>query len=141
MATGSMEPTLKVGAHYFVNKVAYLRKLPLRGEIIVLEDPLDPKKGMIKRVIAIEGDRIARRAKAVYLNDLLLSEPYAVYSRPNDPLVGDNFNPLVVPKGCVFVLGDNRDESEDSSVWTDPQTGDPIRFIKHEKIQGRLIIL
>lgn len=140
VATGSMEPTLKVGAHYFVNKLAFRWKLPKRGEIIVLEDPLDAKKGMIKRVIAVAGDKIERRSKTVYLNGARLSEPYAVYSRPNDNLVGDNFDSLEVPADSVFVLGDNRDESEDSSVWKNQETGEPIRFIHREKIQGRLMI-
>jgi signal peptidase I len=140
VASGSMEPTLQVGAHYFVNKFAYRLHAPLRGDIIVFRSPVDEQKGLIKRVIAIGGDQVQLRNKQVFLNGQALSEPYAVYDRASEHLIGDNTPPLSVPEHCFFVLGDNRDESEDSSMWKDPATGEAVRFIHARNIQGRLII-
>jgi len=141
VASGSMEPTLPVGNHYFVNKWIYHVSKPQRGEIIVFQSPVDGEKGLIKRVIAVGGDHVQLRDKQVFLEEKPLSEPYAFYKRPNDHLVGDNSPPLTVPADSYFVLGDNRDESEDASVWKDPNTGESIRFIQMKDIQGRLVIL
>jgi signal peptidase I len=140
VASGSMEPTLPIQTHYFVNKLAYVWSSPKRGDIVVFKSPTDHQKGMIKRVIAVAGDRVEMRNKRVILNQALLHEPYAVYKRAGERLVGDNMDPLQVPAECVFILGDNRDESEDSTSWTDPQTGQPIRFLKLSDIEGRLVI-
>lgn len=135
-----MEPTLAEGAHYFVNRVVYHVHPPRRGDIIVFKSPTDEQKGLIKRVIAVGGDEVQIRDKQVVLNGQPLSEPYAVYKRRSERLVGDNTPPLKVPDDGFFVLGDNRDESEDSSVWKDPKTGAPIRFIDENYLEGRLII-
>ena len=140
VASGSMEPTLPVGTHYFVNRMAYHLHSPLRGDIIVFKSPVDAEKGLIKRVIAVGGDRVERRSKQVFLNGTALSEPYAVYKRAAERLAGDNIPPVTVPADNVFVLGDNRDESEDSSVWKDPRTGEHIYCVRGQDIEGRLII-
>ena len=140
VASGSMEPTLPVGTHYFVNKWVYRFQQPQRGDIIVLRDPVDQEKGLIKRVIAVGGDQVQMRDKVVFLNGYALAEPYSVHDRAQERLVGDNSPLLTVPADSFFVLGDNRDESEDSSVWKDPQTGEPVRFVQKKDIQGRLII-
>jgi signal peptidase I len=141
IASGSMEPTLPVGGHYLVNKLAFHLGAPKRGEIIVFRSPVDQQKGMVKRVIAVPGDTIELRDKQVLLNGAPLSEPYAVYKRRNERLVGDNIEPLKVPDNSYFVMGDNRDESDDSTEWRDPATGKPIYFVTNENLQGRLIIL
>lgn len=138
VASGSMQPSLPVGNHYLVNKMVYRFHPPQRGDIIVFKNPTNESKGLIKRVIAIGGDQVEIRAKDVFLNGSALPEPYAMHKRASERLVGDNLGPLTVPPGHVFVLGDNRDESEDSSVWKKP-TGEHIFFIPNESIDGRLI--
>jgi signal peptidase I len=68
-----------------------------------------------------------------------LEEPYTIYKRANENLAGDNLGPLKVPEDSVFVLGDNRDESYDSTTWKDAKTGKPIYFLPMKNIKGRLI--
>jgi signal peptidase I len=135
-----MEPTLPVGTHYFVNKLVYRFHSPLRGEIIVFRSPVDQQFGMIKRVIAVPGDTVEIKAKQVYLDGSVLNEPYAVYKRRNERLKGDTIEAMKVPDNAYFVLGDNRDESEDSTSWVDPKTSQRIYFIHGQDIQGRLMI-
>ena len=146
----SMEPSLLVGDFLLVNKQATAphSRLPVlpaspirRGEIIVFHYPVDPAMHLVKRVIGLPGDHIRLRRGRVFVNDLELTEPYAVYrSREVDPY-RDNFprlqtadpdvdsrwwlrmrtlvqdGQLVVPPDSYFVLGDNRDNSEDSRYW------------------------
>jgi signal peptidase I len=140
VASGSMEPTLPVNAHYFVNKMVYHIHPPLRGDIIVFQSPVDQQKGLIKRVIATPGDKIEIREKHIVLNGSPLSEPYAVYKRANERLAGDTMDEKTVPPDSYFVLGDNRDESEDSTSWVDSTTGRRIYFVQAAAIQGRLVI-
>jgi signal peptidase I len=139
IASGSMEPTLPVGTHYFVNRAVYHLHPPERGDIVVFKSPIDAETGLVKRVIAVGGDQIEIRAKQVILNGTPLSEPYAVYKRAQERLVGDNLPAVKVPEHAIFVLGDNRDESEDSSVWKDPKTGERIYFVQGPSIDGRLM--
>jgi signal peptidase I len=134
-----MEPTLVVGEHYLVNRMSYRVHGPDRGDIIVFRSPVDEQTGYIKRVIAVTGDSIEMREKHVILNGKPLEEPYTVYKRANEALAGDNLGPLQVPVGTVFVLGDDRDESFDSTTWKDPKTGEPIYFLPITHIKGKLI--
>jgi signal peptidase I len=140
VASGSMEPTLPTGTHYFVNKLVYHLHPPLRGDIVVFKSPVDDQKGLIKRVIAVGGDQVEIHAKHVSVNGTALTEPYAVYKRGGERLVGDNIDSMSVPADCFFVLGDNRDESEDSTTWKDSKTGERIFFIHKQNLQGRLVI-
>lgn len=139
VASESMEPTLTVGDHFWVNRLVYRMHEPERGDIIVFTSPVDKQTGFIKRVIAIPGDQIELRHKKVYVNGKLLEEPYTVYKRANEELVGDNIEPMTVPEESVFVLGDNRDLSYDSTAWKDPTTGKPLYFLPMKNIKGRLI--
>jgi signal peptidase I len=131
--SGSMEPTLEIGDHILVSKFIYGIKIPFtsvhlfplekpkRGEVIVFIYPLDPSKDFIKRVVAVEGDTVRIVNKKLYLNGLEVPDPHAVYKE--DTLFSaevqkrDNFGPVSVPKGDLFVLGDNRDRSLDSRFW------------------------
>lgn len=106
----SMEPSLHAGEFVIVNKLAYRWEEPQRGDIIVFRFPLNPDKRYIKRVIGIEGDSIEVRDGQVYLNALLLEEPYIV-AAPNYA------NEWQVPENKFFVLGDNRNNSNDSKNW------------------------
>jgi signal peptidase I len=140
VATPSMEPTLFVNTHYLVNRFVYRLRQPKRGEIISFLSPVDGQTPFIKRVIAVPGDIVELRAKRVYLNGAPTDEPYAVYKRAGEALVGDNLGPLEVPPDHVFVLGDNRDVSLDSTGWRDP-SGKPIYFLPLKNIRGRLMQL
>lgn len=139
VASASMEPTLYVGTHYWVNRWIYRVRAPKRGEIVDFKSPVDGETGFIKRVIAVPGDEVELRDKKVYLNGKILEEPYTIYKRAKENLAGDNLGPLKVPEDCVFVLGDNRDESYDSTTWKDSNTGKHIYFLPMKNIKGRLI--
>jgi signal peptidase I len=129
----SMVKTLLVGDFLFVNKFEYGAKIPFthvrlpglrkpeRGDIIVFQFPQDPTKDFIKRCIATGGETVEIKNKAVYVNGRALDEPYAVHSdstvRPAGFDFRDNFGPYTVPKGDLFMMGDNRDNSNDSRYW------------------------
>jgi len=131
--SGSMEPTLLVGDYLMVNKFIYgIRipytdvkffqfKKPQRGEVIVFIFPLDPSKDFIKRVIGTEGEKVEIIHDKIYIDDRLIDDPWGHFV-PDD-LPGsfiqrmENFGPVVVPKDSLFVLGDNRDNSEDGRFW------------------------
>lgn len=141
VASGSMEPTLPVGTNLFLEKISYHFRPPRRGEVVVFPLPFKGEKDLIKRVIALPGETIEIRDKAVYINGNLIKEEYVKFTRKNEALEGDNIGPLKVPKKNIFVMGDNRDESNDSRDWKDPETGEHRYFIPVRSIKGRLIIL
>jgi signal peptidase I len=131
--SSSMEPTLLVGDHLLVNKFIYGIKIPLlngkyflfkkpqRGDIVVFIYPKDRSKDFIKRVIGTEGEKIEILRNKIYVNDQLIDDPWGRYdersqsARYLQPM--EKFGPIVVPKGSLFVLGDNRDNSQDSRFW------------------------
>jgi len=130
--SGSMLPTLQIGDHLLVNKLLYGLRIPIMGkrvfqvfspqhdDVIVFIFPEDRSKDFIKRVKAVAGETIEVRNKVVYLNGEKIDDPYAFYGPdarviPNN--LRDNFGPLTVPEGHVFVMGDNRDHSHDSRFW------------------------
>ncbi len=137
--TGSMIPKLLVGDFLLVNKMAYVRPaFPLEGallprkpikrkDIVVFKWPKDLTKDFVKRVIGLEGDKVEIRAKQLYVNDQPIDEPYKIhkddkaYSKDDvynyDLAIRDNYGPVVVPEGHLFVMGDNRDDSADSRTW------------------------
>lgn len=107
----SMEPNLLPHDRVLVNKFIYRFRLPHPGEIVVLRPPTDPTRNYIKRVVAVAGERIAIQSGHVYVNGRMLPESYL-----NVPTNGV-WGPLVVPAHEVFVLGDNRGNSEDSRAF------------------------
>ena len=134
--TGSMEPNLLVGDHLIVNKMIFAPTvsgveralLPgrsvRRGDVVVFKYPEDPERDFIKRVIGLPGDRVEVRQKRVYVNEKPLLEPYAHYLdgppgtgslRSDD--VREAYGPVTVPQGQYFMMGDNRDNSQDSRFW------------------------
>lgn len=131
--SSSMEDTLLVGDHIFVNKFIYGYHIPFtkgrvlsfrtpeRGDIIVFVFPEDPSKDFIKRVIGVPGDTVEIRRKRVYVNGRPLTESYARYadgfSVDSFVRTRDNMPPIKVPPGKLFVMGDNRDRSYDSRFW------------------------
>lgn len=134
--TPSMEPTIPAGTHLFLDKITCGLRNPARGDVVVFASPAPPREDMVKRVIAVGGDTIELREKKVLLNGKELEESYVKHTRSGERLSGDDLGPLDVPKGSVFVLGDNRDESGDSSVWKDPATGERIYFVPVSSIRG-----
>ncbi len=140
VASASMEPTLRTGTYFFLEKVSYRFRAPKRGEIIVFHSPVKKQHGLIKRVIALPGETIEIKQKDVYINGGKLNEPYVRHTRAAEQLVGDNLGPLTVPQAAVFVMGDNRDESEDSRDWKNAR-GEYFYFLPVTSIEGRLMEL
>lgn len=138
IASASMEPTLKKGVHLFLDKLTYRFRKPKRGEIISFRSPIGESHDSVKRVIAVGGEMVEMRDKRVFVNGEKLYEPYAKYSRQDERLSGDTLVPLIVPDNHIFVLGDNRDESRDSSVWMDAETGERIYFIALSRVTGKV---
>lgn len=106
----SMVPTLQNGEYVLVNRLAFRNKLPEYGDIIVFASPQVSDLDLIKRVIGLPGDRIRISGGVVQVNDQVLEEPYIAAA----PIYNGEWN---VPKGNLFVLGDNRNDSSDSHAW------------------------
>ena len=146
--SGSMKPTLEIGDHILVNKFSYGVKLPYlrntiipvgqpqRGDIAVFIYPEDKSKDFIKRVIAVGGDTVEIRDKKLYVNGEAVDDPHGVHVEdviyPRAIQRRDNFGPVRVPEGTLFVMGDNRDQSYDSRFWG---------FVKLEDVIGKAFII
>ncbi len=132
--SGSMIPTLLVGDQLLVDKVAYHFRSPARGDIIVFKYPGDENRDFIKRIIGLPGDTVEVRARAVYINGAPLNEPYAWHDALDDMRIvpRDDFGPVTVPPDKYFMMGDNRENSQDSRFWG---------FLERDKIIGRAFVL
>jgi signal peptidase I len=106
----SMEPTLHNNEWVMLDRLSYWFHGPERGDIVVFKYPNDPSLDYIKRVIGLPGDHVVVRDGHVYVNGHQLNEPY-IAAPP------DYTDDRVVPKGFLYVLGDNRDNSSDSHEW------------------------
>lgn len=104
----SMEPSLHNRERLIVNKLVYRFRKPNRGDVVVFRYPANPKRRFIKRVIGIPGDEVEVRDGFVILNGMTLTEDYTM------DLTYGYFGPKQVPDGHYFVLGDNRNNSDDS---------------------------
>ena len=110
--SGSMEPTLMVNDRILVAKFLYRLEPVARGDVIVFRYPLNPQRDFVKRVIGLPGDRVLLKEGVVYINGERISEKrYTI-----KPDFG-NYGPVIVPRGEYFVLGDNRNNSEDSRFF------------------------
>lgn len=136
IATGSMEPTLKVGTHLVLDKLTLIFRDPRRGDIVAFQGPAPENEELVKRVVAVGGESVELREKKVFIDGKELDERYAHYKRAGERLLGDNLGPLTVPRGHLFVLGDNRDESKDSGSWKDPGTGEARPFVPLSRVRG-----
>ncbi len=107
----SMEPTLLPHDRVLVDKLSYRLRGPRRGDVVVLRYPLNPQRNYIKRIVALPGDRVEIRDGRLLVNGTPVAEPYL-----NGTPQG-SFGPVTVPQDAVFVLGDNRNNSEDSRAF------------------------
>ncbi len=146
--SGSMLDTLQIGDHLLVNKFLYGLDLPFtdkkvfglrdpaKGDIIVFKYPEDPRRDFIKRVIAAAGDTVEARDRIIYVNGKPVPEPYVIHTAstilPAEVSKRDNFGPIEVPEGKVFMMGDNRENSHDSRYWG---------FVDHEAVRGKAFII
>ncbi len=112
----SMEPTLKQKQRLLINKLVYTFHRPERGDIIVFHPPNPDQPDYIKRLIALPGDTVGIDDGDVYVNNTKLNEPYVKDSPHYD------MAEKVIPENSYFVLGDNRNNSNDShNGWTIPR--------------------
>ncbi len=146
--SGSMLPTLQIGDHLLVNKFIYGIKIPFTGttlvpitnpkhnDVVVFRYPKNRSIDYIKRVIAIPGDTLEIKNKKVFINGTLIADPHAHHldNTVINRLLGprDNFGPITVPDGKIFVMGDNRDNSHDSRFWG---------FVDYNDILGKAFII
>jgi len=146
--SGSMLETLQIGDHVLVSKFSYGIKTPFsgkvlvpikepqRGDIIVFQYPRDPSLDYIKRVIATAGETVEIKDKRVFINGKLLADDHgqfkdeSIHPATQDPR--DNFGPVTVPAGQLFVMGDNRDNSFDGRFWG---------FVELEAVRGKAFLI
>jgi signal peptidase I len=149
--TGSMENHLLIGDHLLVNKFVFgpttgafergvlpMRE-PRRGDVLVFKYPDEPDRDFIKRVIGLPGETLELRAKKIYINGRPLDEPYVHFLEPAHDAqeitsfdVRERYGPVTVPEGQYFVMGDNRDNSQDSRYWG---------FLPRSYIKGRALMI
>jgi signal peptidase I len=106
----SMKETLHEGQYLIINKVVYQLHPPQRGDVIVFHHPQDPTRDLIKRVLGLPGEVVETRRDKVYINGVLLEEPYVTYH-------GGRSTRYELGKDEFFVMGDNRPNSDDSRNW------------------------
>jgi signal peptidase I len=152
--TGSMEENLLIGDHLLVNKFVFAPTasgveralLPVgtlaRRDVIVFKYPEEPERDFIKRVIGLPGESVELREKKVYINGKPLDEPYVHFLQAPGSLseyhevtsydVRERYGPVTVPPNQYFVMGDNRDNSQDSRYWG---------FLPRENIKGKALVI
>ena len=152
--TGSMEENLLIGDHLLVNKfflgptATGLERalLPIgaikRRDVIVFKYPEEPERDFIKRVIGLPGETIEVKEKKVYINGQPLDEPYVHFLTPPSGAselhevtsfdVRERYGPVTVPPNQYFMMGDNRDNSQDSRYWG---------FLPRELMKGKATVI
>ncbi|MCI6085129.1 signal peptidase I [Selenomonas sp.] len=124
----SMRPTLQSQERLVVNKFIYSLRAPEKGEILVFKYPRDQSRDFIKRVIATPGDTIEIKDGRVYVNDQMLNEDYILEKTRSE------YPKATVPDGTVFVMGDNRNNSEDSRFAD-------VGFVPYSLIKGKAMLV
>jgi len=152
--TGSMENNLLIGDHLLVNKFVFGPSqsrveraiLPMgtikRGDVIVFKYPEEPDRDYIKRVIGLPGETVEMKAKKIFINGVPLDEPYVHFLEPPNTEtdvhettsidVRERYGPVTVPPNQYFVMGDNRDNSQDSRYWG---------FLQRDYIKGKALLI
>ncbi len=112
--TGSMESTIPSGSRIIGFRLYYMFSEPQRGDIVIFKYPDDESVDYLKRIIGLPGETVEIISGQVYIDGVALNEDYL-----NVVPIGD-YGPYVVPEGCYFMLGDNRNVSKDSRAWNNP---------------------
>lgn len=111
----SMEPNFHNGEFILTNKILYKFTNPLRGDVVIFKSPRNKDIDYIKRIIGLPGDTVELKNNALYVNDVRVPEPYLA---PDVFIFGGSYlkegDPIIVPPGKYFVVGDNRPHSSDS---------------------------
>ena len=124
----SMRPTLEHEQRLVVNKFIYRVRNPEKGEILIFKYPRDTSRDFIKRVIATGGDTIEIKEGRVYVNDQMLKEDYILEKTRTE------YPKVTVPEGTIFVMGDNRNNSDDSRFAD-------VGFVPLDLIKGKAVIV
>ncbi len=124
--SGSMRMTLLEGDRILVNKFLYRFSEPANGDVIVFKFPPDPKRTFIKRIIAHGGQKIEVRDNTLFVDGNSIDEPY------RNSVDQIDFGPVEVPLGHYFVMGDNRNESDDSRYWG---------FVPDDNVVGKAFVV
>ncbi len=127
--TGSMKSTIMPGDRLIANRLAYTFSDVERGDIVVFPYPDDESVLFVKRVIGLPGDVVEIIEGNVYINGEQLDEPYV-----SSPIIDStrNSGPYIVPEGHLFMMGDNRGNSEDSRYWENT-------YLEEDKIVGKVL--
>ena len=121
----SMRPTLDDGEFVLVSKLSYKFGEFNHGDIVVFHFPLDPEEELIKRIIGLPGDHVHVEGNQLYLNGVLMNEDYIAEA----PLYSGDWT---VAEGYLFVLGDNRNNSNDSKDWG---------LLPQENVVGKAVLI
>jgi signal peptidase I len=151
--TGSMEENLLIGDHLLVNKFVFgptasgaeQAVLPItdikRGDVIVFKYPVEPERDFIKRVIGLPGETVEVKERKIYINGTVIDDPHSHYLLPASSAdyhevtsfdVRERYGPVTVPANQYFVMGDNRDNSQDSRYWG---------FLPRENVKGKALVI
>ena len=146
--SGSMVPTFEIGDRIFVNKFLYSARIPFvnislplpsvkqpkRGDIIVFISPEDPKRDLVKRLIAFGGETVEIKDGRIRINGKVVDEPSSIRSVNyyNSGDYGKEGCPITIPRNCYYVLGDNSANSRDSRYWG---------FVPKKNLIGKVVLI
>ena len=130
--TGSMLNTIQEGDRVIASRLAYVKDDPQRYDIVIFKYPDDEKQYYVKRIIGLPGETVEIKDGTVYVTQtngktIQLRDDFVTYCTP----VGD-YGPYKVPEDSYFMMGDNRNDSEDSRFWDH-------KFVKKKKIVGKVV--
>jgi len=124
--TGSMEHTIEVDDCILGSRLSYLFKNPERGDVVIFPYPDNPEVIYVKRVIGLPGETVEIKDGYVYIDGTPIEEPYL-----KEPMTG-SYGPYVVPAESYFMLGDNRNSSQDSRRWSNT-------YLEEEDIMAKVM--